>query len=196
MLLHLKEPDYQKDAPQDIPARFYARNPQHILNTIRWYKDRENIVGDEPNLVWWLRKSFSEKDIEQVERGLFYFFTGMISLAKKDEDKPLFEEIKINDEFKIYVPEENIGHFALYRQNLAGTKRGDLYKLQCNSALFPNISFVPKDIVKDIISHDLRKYANSIKKDIERRRELSQHHNIKVDGLEQILKAKERSVKQ
>jgi len=194
MLFHLKEPDYETEAPNDIPTRFYARNPQHILNTIEYYRKREKLIGNEPNLLYWLKKRFTLNDIEETKEGLFIFFTGMIYLGDEDKDKPLFEELKITDDFRVDVPEENIGYFALFREQIPRCKREDLYKLQCTSSLFPNQSFVPEDIAKAIMSFDLTPYTGAVQKDMERRREISKHPNIKVDGLERVLRARSKNV--
>jgi hypothetical protein len=189
MLFHLREPNYKVEAKKDIITRFYGRNPQQILTALGYYFERskEEGVMEDPNLVWWLRKKFSEGEIEQVEKGEFNFFTGMISIARENEQKPLFEEIKVSDDFSVYVPEENIGNFALWRTKIMQRKRGGLYKLQNPMEMFMNISFVPEDIAKAVVNCDLTPYTDVVRREIARRAELSKHPNVKVDGLQKIL---------
>lgn len=190
MLFHLKEPDYQTEAPKDIPTRFYGRNPEQILKCLEYYAQRiiNDGVKDNPNIVWWAKKKFSAEDLEQVDKGKFYFITGMISFAEEDKDKDLFDaEIKVTEDFSVYVPSENIGNFALWRTAMQQRERGGLYKLLSPIELFQNLSFVPEDIALAIRSQDLTPYLDVVKKDMARRAELSQHPNIKVDGLQRTI---------
>lgn len=191
MLFHLKEPDYKKEAPSDIPTRFYSRDPNHIFTLLNYYREnaiRQGTDMKRRDLVWWLKKEFSNLDIEQVERGEFSYFAGMISFKDRDPNSPLFEELKINDEFDIYVPIDNILQFSFYRASLLEKRRCDLYKLQSPIEMFRNISYVPEDIARNIIKYDLSRYIDAINKNIEFREQLSQHPNIKVDGLGKALK--------
>ncbi|MEK6882951.1 MAG: hypothetical protein AABY22_25225 [Nanoarchaeota archaeon] len=192
MLFHLKEPNYKTDAPHDPIVRFYGRNPKQIINTIEYYRERvkkDGVDMDRPDLVYWLKRKFSDEDIEHVKKGEFIFFTGMISFAEEDKHKNLFEEIKVSEDFSVYVPEENIGNFSLYRTDLSNSKRGELHKLHCSAVLFKNTSYVPKDIIDSILKYDLTNYKEAIQKDIIKIAKLSRHPNVKVDGLQRILES-------
>ncbi|MBI2629965.1 hypothetical protein HYW76_02595 [Candidatus Pacearchaeota archaeon] len=190
MLFHLKEPDYEREAPKDITTRFYGRTSEQILTTLDYYAKRTEKEGnaENPNRVWWLKREFSVKDIEQVKTGEFYFFTGMIYVGEEVKDQKLFEKIRIGEDFNIGVPRENIGNFALWRMYILKEKRAELYKLQNPIPAFMNISFVPEDIAIAIINCDLTPYENAVREDLARRAELSKHPNVKVDILQEILK--------
>ena len=178
MLFYLKEPDCITDAPNDIITRFYGRDQQQILTSLDYYAERarkNEVDMNAQNLVWWSKRKFSNEDIEQIEEWEFYFFTGIIYITNEDKDKPLFEEIKATKDFSIYVPNENIGNFALWRMNMMQRERGGLYKLQNPIEAFMNISFVPENIAKAIMNCDLTPYKEFVEKDIARRAELSKH---------------------
>lgn len=191
MLFHLREPDYKIEAPNDVATRFYGRNPRQIFTALDYYAERVRREGnmENPNLVWWLKRRFSVEDIEEVEKGEFNFFTGMICITEENKNKPLFEEIKVRDDFSVYVPEENLGNFVLWRMNMMKRERGGLYKLQNPIDALMNLSFVPEDIAVAIMNCDLTPYIEVIRKEISDRAELSKHPNIKVNGLQRILEA-------
>ena len=188
MLFHLKEPDYKIiDQP---PTRFYGRTPEQILATLDYYLQRtqkDGIARNNPNLVWWAKRDFGRDDLEEVSKGQFTFFGGMIFFGDATDDEPLFEELKITDEFSVYVPKDNIGTFALWRTRIPQMKRGALYQLRNPIDLFMNTSLVPEDIAHAIMNHDLKPYIEAVKQDIARREQLSRHPSIKVDGLQRIL---------
>ncbi len=197
MLFHLKEPVYESEAPKNIPTRFYGRNQQQILTTLDYYNERlrkDRVDMNASNLVWWLKRNFSKKDIEPIENGEFNFFTGLLYITDEDKDKPLFEEIRATNDFNIYIPKENIGKFLLWRMDIMQKERGGLYKLQNPIEVFMNISFVPKDIARAIMNCGLTDYQVIIEKDNAKRSELSKHQNIKVDDLQKILEAQTRNL--
>lgn len=197
MLFHLKEPVYELEAPKNIPTRFYGRNQQQILTTLDYYNERlrkDRVDMNASNLVWWLKRNFSKKDIEPIENGEFNFFTGLLYITDEDKDKPLFEEIRATNDFSIYIPKENIGKFLLWRMDIMQKERGGLYKLQNPIEVFMNISFVPKDIARAIMNCDLTNYQEIIEKDNAKRAELSKPQNIKVGDLQKILEAKTRNL--
>ena len=111
VLYHLKEPDYAKEAPQDMRTGIYARNPQHIIDVLQYYNEREKPDRTNPDLNWWLQKDFTLNDIEQVEKGRVRFIAGMLDFSG-DLNRPLFEKIPITHEFTVYVPEENIAQLC------------------------------------------------------------------------------------
>lgn len=194
MLFHLKEPDYKNQAPNDIVTRIYGRSPEEVLSFLDYYSQKakkDGLDSNSANLVWWMKRKFSEDNIEEVKKGKFCFVSGMLQIGKEVEDKPLFEEIPVSEDFTIYVPSENVGNFALYRKNIFNTKRGTLYKLRNPIDFFMNLSFVPEDIAQSIYSYDLTKYLQDVHRDIQKKAELSQHPNIKVDGLQRILSSEE-----
>lgn len=193
MLFHLKEPDYKTEAPNGFVTRFYGRNPQQILTALDYYSGRmrkEGVDINSPNLVWWLKRKFSTGDIEHVEKGEFYFITGMIYMGDENRKLLFDKELRVSDDFSVHVPGENIGYFALWRMQMMERERGGLYKLRNPIDMFMNISFVPEDIARAIMNFDLTPYRDAIEQDMARRAELSKHPNVRVDGLQRILEAK------
>ena len=192
MLFHLKEPDYKVEAPNDTKTRIYSRDPEQIIGLVKYYMEREKLDRSRSDLAWWIKKDPTLDDIEEVERGEFYFFTGMIKIGAEYKDKAVFDqEIKVSPEFSVFVPEENIGNFAWWKTDMEKRKRADLYKLQSPIEMFRNLSFVPEDIAMAVKNCDLTHYLDSMRKEIEERENLSQHPNLKVDGLQRMLKARD-----
>ncbi|MEK6872430.1 MAG: hypothetical protein AABW90_00275 [Nanoarchaeota archaeon] len=191
MLFHLKEPDYKIEAPNDIITRFYGRNQQQILTALDYYTERgrkDGVDMKDPNLIWWLKRKFSKEDMEQTEKGEFNFFSGLICITEENKDKSFFDEIKVTNDFSVYISNENIGNFVLWKTNMMQKERGGLYKLQNPIEMFMNISFVPEDIAKAIMNCDLTPYREIIEKDMAKRADLSKHPNIKVNGLQNYLR--------
>lgn len=192
MLFHLKEPDYKTvhRIPQP-PTNFYGRTPEQIFATLEFYLkkiQKDGVPRDHPDLVWWLKRDFTRDDIEEVNKGGFAFVTGMLYLGEEVADEPFYEELKVTDDFTVYVPKENIGHFTLWRMRVSQMKRGELYELRNPIDAFMNTSFVPEDIANAIVAHDLTPYTEAVKQDIARRERLSRG-SLRVDGLQKILEA-------
>ncbi len=196
MLFHLKEPDYKKEFQDNVVTRFYGRNPQQILNALDCYLERAKREGaiKDPNLVWWLKRKYTSQDIEEVEKGFFVFISGMIYMGEEVKDKPLFEPIDITNDFRVFVPEENIGYFSLWRTNILKKEEGELYRLQNPIEFYMNISFVPRDIAEAIMNYDLSRYRSVVEEDIARREKISRNPHIKVDGLQRILEGQKRTI--
>lgn len=192
MLFKLREPDYETEAKNDTPTKVYGRTPQEILQTLEYYKIKMSMGGqkrEDPNTVFWMKRDFSEKDIEQKKRGRFHFFTGMIKVTEENKSKPLFEELKITEDFTVYVPVENIGYLAVYVRNIPNLKRGPLYKLENPIEAMRNRSFVPEDIAQALMRYDFSRYHEDVMQELEKRKEISQHPNVKILGLEEMLAA-------
>lgn len=197
MLFHLNEPDYEKEVQNAIVTRFYGRNSQQILTALDYYEERVRKDGQEnnPNLAWWLKRKFSARDIKQVKKGEFWFITGMISIAEEDQSRDLFDvELKVSDDFSVYVPNENIGYFALWRKDIMEKERGGLYKLQNPTELFMNLSFVPEDIARAIRDFDLTPYRGVVERDMARREKLSRNPHVKLDSLQRLLEGQPRKI--
>ena len=194
MLFHLKEPKYEGKNSNQIQVRIYGRTPEQIISLLGYYNQREKPDRNRSDLCWWLKKDFDLIDIEQVEKGEFTFFSGMISFAEEELHKPLFEELKINDEFTIYVPEENILPFVLYKTSIMERKRAELYKLQNPIEMFMNTSFVPRDIAIAIRDYNLDRYSKSVQQELAKREELSKHPNLQVNSLSKLVESAKKNI--
>ena len=183
MLFHLVEPDYKTQAPHDVVTRFYGRSSEQILSALEYYHQRGNGVDiDKDKLVWWMKKKFTDVDIEEVDNGKFHFVSGMLSMPTTEEERKqsLFEELKVADDFSVYVPKENIEMFGIWRGGINDMERGGLYKLQNPIDAFMNLSFVPEDVATAVRTYDLAQHREAIEHSNAKRAELSRQPNINL----------------
>lgn len=163
MLYHLKEPNYESTFYQE-PVRFFARDKEHIFETLDYYQRQAQQRGfTDEEKPWWVQRSFSQEDIEVVDRGYFNFFSGLIHTKRVGD---LFLPILITDEFTLYTPEEHILDFLWWRSDILDNKRGHLYKLHNTHRAQRNISFVPEDIAFALSTYSFDLYEEEIAREI------------------------------
>jgi hypothetical protein len=162
MALHLRE-------VKGEAVRIYARNPKDIRDLIFSYREEAIKNGDmeDPRLAEWVRKIPSKENIITVEKGELFFQEGMVSVPDKNDKGPFYEELKVAPDFTVFVNDESLPRFRVVRANFPKLKRMELYKIQTGS-MFPNLTFIPEDIMKAITEFNLDSYFEKARENLEK----------------------------
>ena len=168
------------------PVIFYSRHSQDILDVVSHYKEKaktdiEKALKTNPDarLAKWVTQDVKLDDILLVDKGHMRFHVGPIDISPSKKDLPIFnEELRISDEFSVQLSTEAVGHFAIFRQSMLGSKRGNLYKV-ATPGIFGALYFLPEDIVKSIMEYNMGSHIAATKKERdEMSKVLSDHPNI------------------
>lgn len=150
---------YLLQDPKD-PTFFYARDPDDIVETLRYYHKREPWMASDPNVMEVFRSIPDPAKIPQVEKGVLTFRAGMMVLSDKVKDKNIFEELQVLPDFVVRANLEAGPYLMMLKSSFPNLKRGNLYKVQ-TSGLFATQTFLPQDVVDAIIAYDLTDFLRA-----------------------------------
>ena len=166
---------------EDKEVRIYARKGKDIVDLIKYYRERARKDGvfNDPRLAVWVKKVPTKEDIMKVEKGELFFQAGLVKIPEKDDNRQFYEELKVLPDFSVFVNDESLVYFELFRQRLPQLKRTNLYKIQLDGGLAAGLTFIPEDVMRSIMSYDLFPHLERARKALEEIANL-QHPNLKV----------------
>ncbi len=158
---------------------FYGRVKEHIIEVVNHYRAR--LTPEEkanPQLHSWARDEPTLDKILEVESGVLHFVGSMIAMG---EGKLFDVELQVTPDFSVAMPHESLPAFGLWRADLLSRKRGELYKAHVSHSLFGAQYFLPEDIVRAIVGHDLRPHMDAAREKLEKLETVKRGHpNLRV----------------